>query len=118
MQAFPLWQVVRVALMGLKNLLADAALDVGPEAVEAGLPKVVQQRLLQVHAPSRSTPSVVAVCPTQVLALSWENGALMQDDSHYPLRYMNDRANLMPTTVTCLPRKATCGIIGCVGKGP
>ena len=44
-----LWQVVRVALMGLKNLLADPALDVGPEAVESGLPKVVQQRLLQVH---------------------------------------------------------------------
>ncbi|CAL5229877.1 g13289 [Coccomyxa viridis] len=40
-------KVVRVALMGLKNLLADPALDVGPEAVEAGLPKVVQQRLLQ-----------------------------------------------------------------------
>ncbi len=35
--------------MGLKNLLADPALDVGPEAVEAGLPKVVQQRLLQVR---------------------------------------------------------------------
>ena len=42
-------QVVRVALLGLKNLLGDASLDVGPEAVEAGLPKVVQQRLLQVR---------------------------------------------------------------------
>ncbi|CAK0784291.1 hypothetical protein CVIRNUC_007495 [Coccomyxa viridis] len=40
-------KVVRVALLGLKNLLSDASLDIGPEAVEAGLPKVVQQRLLQ-----------------------------------------------------------------------
>ena len=48
-------QVVRVALLGLKNLLSDASLDIGPEAVEAGLPKVVQQRLLQVRcAASRS----------------------------------------------------------------
>jgi len=38
-----------VALMGVKNLLADPALDVGPQAVEAGLPKVVQQRLMQVR---------------------------------------------------------------------
>lgn len=43
--------MVRVALMGLKNLLADPALDIGPEAVEAGLPKVVQQRMMQVIFP-------------------------------------------------------------------
>ena len=35
--------------MGVKNLLADPALDIGPQAVEAGLPKVVQQRLMQVR---------------------------------------------------------------------
>ena len=40
-----------MALMGLKNLLADPALDIGPEAVEAGLPKVVQQRMMQVIFP-------------------------------------------------------------------
>ena len=51
-------QVVRVALMGLKNLLADASLDVGPEAVEAGLPKVVQQRLLQVCPQSFHLPPI------------------------------------------------------------
>ena len=56
-------QVVRVALLGLKNLLGDASLDIGPEAVEAGLPKVVQQRLLQVRcAASCSAIKLVSYC--------------------------------------------------------
>eukprot|EP00884_Botryococcus_braunii_P018942 jgi/Botrbrau1/5731/Bobra.0134s0007.1 len=43
----PKEKVLRVALLTLKNLLGNPALDVGPNAVEAGLPKVVAQRLLQ-----------------------------------------------------------------------
>lgn len=45
-------QVVRVALLSLKNLLAAPGLEVGPDMVEAGLPKVVQQRMLQVSPSS------------------------------------------------------------------
>ena len=41
-------QVVRVAVLSLKNLLADEKLQLGPDMVEAGLPKVVQQRSNQV----------------------------------------------------------------------
>jgi hypothetical protein len=41
-------QVVRVALSSLKNLLSAPGLQVGQDMVEAGLPKVVHQRLLQV----------------------------------------------------------------------
>ncbi len=44
-------QVVRVALLALKNLLTVPGLELGPDMVEAGLPKVVQQRLLQVYHP-------------------------------------------------------------------
>ena len=40
--------MVRVALLALKNLLSTPGLDVGPDMVEAGLPKVVAQRQLQV----------------------------------------------------------------------
>ena len=40
-------QVVRVALLALRNLLAAPGLELGPEMVELGLPKVVQQRMLQ-----------------------------------------------------------------------
>ncbi len=40
--------MVRVALLALQNLLAAPGLDLAPEMVEAALPKVVQQRLLQV----------------------------------------------------------------------
>jgi len=43
-------QVVRVALLALRNLLAAPGLELGPELVELGLPKVVQQRLLQARA--------------------------------------------------------------------
>ena len=39
--------MVRVALLALRNLLAAPGLELGPELVELGLPKVVQQRLLQ-----------------------------------------------------------------------
>jgi len=42
--------VVRVALLALRNLLAAPGLELGPELVELGLPKVVQQRLLQARA--------------------------------------------------------------------
>ncbi len=42
-------QVVRVALLALQNLLAAPGLELAPEMVEAGLPKVVQQRLVQVR---------------------------------------------------------------------
>lgn len=51
-------QVVRVALLALQNLLAAPGLELGPEMVEAGLLKVVQQRLLQV------TCSPLSSCPT------------------------------------------------------
>ena len=46
--ALPLpMQVVRIAVLALRNLLAAPGLDYGPDMVEAGLPKVVQQRQLQ-----------------------------------------------------------------------
>ena len=41
-------QVMRVAMLALRNLLANQKLELGPEMVEAGLPKVVQQRITQV----------------------------------------------------------------------
>ena len=44
-------QVVRVALLALRNLLAAPGLELGPEMVELGLPKVVQQRMLQARRP-------------------------------------------------------------------
>ena len=37
-----------MAVLSLKNLLADEKLQLGPDMVEAGLPKVVQQRTNQV----------------------------------------------------------------------
>ncbi|KAK9845988.1 hypothetical protein WJX81_007801 [Elliptochloris bilobata] len=40
-------KVVRVALLALRNLLAAPGLELGPEMVDLGLPKVVQQRKLQ-----------------------------------------------------------------------
>ena len=43
-----LWQVVRVSLNALKNLLLASGLDVGPEMVDSGLQKVVTQRKQQV----------------------------------------------------------------------
>ena len=44
-------QVVRVAVLALRNLLAAPGLDLGPDMVEAGLPKVVTQRQLQARSP-------------------------------------------------------------------
>lgn len=41
-------QVMRVAMLALRNLLTNEKLQLGPEMVEAGLPKVVQQRITQV----------------------------------------------------------------------
>ncbi len=59
--------------MGLKNLLADPALDVGPEAVEAGLPKVVQQRLLQVRTlPAYQVRMVVTTVQALLLLRAME----------------------------------------------
>ncbi len=43
------WQVWRVAMLALRNLLTNDKLELGPEMVEAGLPKVVQQRKTQVQ---------------------------------------------------------------------
>jgi hypothetical protein len=43
-------QVVRVAVLALRNLLAAPGLEYGPDMVEAGLPKVVQQRQLQARS--------------------------------------------------------------------
>ena len=39
---------MRVAMLSLRNLLANNRLELGPDMVEAGLPKVVQQRITQV----------------------------------------------------------------------
>ena len=36
-------------MLALRNLLTNDKLELGPDMVEAGLPKVVQQRLTQVH---------------------------------------------------------------------
>ena len=44
-------QVVRIAVLALRNLLSAPGLDYGPDMVEAGLPKVVQQRQLQARHP-------------------------------------------------------------------
>ena len=41
-------QVLRVALLALKALLADSKLDLGPDMVEAGLPRYIAQRQQQV----------------------------------------------------------------------
>ena len=46
-------QVVRVALLALCNLLAAPGLELGPEMVDLGLPKVVQQRKLQARPHDR-----------------------------------------------------------------
>lgn len=40
-------KVMRVAMLALRNLLTNDKLQLGPEMVEAGLPKVVQQRITQ-----------------------------------------------------------------------
>ena len=60
-------QVVRVAVLSLKNLLADEKLQLGPDMVEAGLPKVVQQRSNQVglsYDPPLAKSGVQLSCPT------------------------------------------------------
>ena len=44
---------MRVAMLALRNLLANQKLELGPEMVEAGLPKVVQQRIVQVSPCSK-----------------------------------------------------------------
>ena len=41
-------QVLRVALLALKALLVDSKLELGPEMVEAGLPRYIAQRQQQV----------------------------------------------------------------------
>ena len=38
-----------MALMALKSLLADSKLELGPEMVEAGLPRYIAQRQQQVQ---------------------------------------------------------------------
>jgi hypothetical protein len=59
-------QVVRVALLALRNLLAAPGLELGPELVELGLPKVVQQRLLQARraplSPRQQGPAAPRAC--------------------------------------------------------
>ena len=45
---------MRVAMLSLRNLLANSKLELGPDMVEAGLPKVVQQRITQVSHLSTS----------------------------------------------------------------
>ena len=57
-------QVWRVAMLALRNLLTNAKLELGPDMVEAGLPKVVQQRLTQVHTLARHIHSL----PPHVIA--------------------------------------------------
>lgn len=42
-------KVVRVALLSLKNLLAEKELGLAADMVDAGLPKVVATRSLQVR---------------------------------------------------------------------
>ncbi len=48
-------QVMRVAMLALRNLLTNDKLQLGPDMVEAGLPKVVQQRISQVCCTSSCT---------------------------------------------------------------
>ncbi len=58
-------QVMRVAMLALRNLLTNDKLQLGPEMVEAGLPKVVQQRITQVcctSSCSRQSSSHAGVC--------------------------------------------------------
>lgn len=39
-------------MLALRNLLTNEKLQLGPDMVEAGLPKVVQQRITQVLRPT------------------------------------------------------------------
>ena len=48
--------MVRIAVLALRNLLSAPGLEYGPDMVEAGLPKVVQQRQLQARTPQLMQP--------------------------------------------------------------
>lgn len=43
-------------MLALRNLLTNVKLQLGPDMVEAGLPKVVQQRISQVCCTSAPGP--------------------------------------------------------------
>ena len=62
-------------MLALRNLLTNDKLELGPDMVEAGLPKVVQQRMTQVCKPlHQHSPHVMASQPCSALndkALSW-----------------------------------------------
>ena len=66
-------QVVRVALMTLKNLLTTPGVVAGPEMVEVGLQKVVAQRKLQVCRAALLLSSCCCNCNMHALsaAMSW-----------------------------------------------
>lgn len=49
-------KVVRVNLMCLRNMLADAELGLASDMVEAGLPKVVTVRSMQVRRGDEAEP--------------------------------------------------------------
>ena len=68
---------MRVAMLSLRNLLSNTKLELGPEMVESGLSKVVQQRLSQVRFclltaqnHSRHSPTQV-ICVFDTLGLAW-----------------------------------------------
>ncbi len=50
---------MRVAMLALRNLLTNDKLQLGPEMVEAGLPKVVQQRISQVCCSQQSACQIM-----------------------------------------------------------
>lgn len=67
---------MRVAMLSLRNLLSNTKLELGPEMVESGLSKVVQQRLSQVrlclltaHKLSRHSPTKV-ICVFNIFGLT------------------------------------------------
>lgn len=59
---------MRVAMLSLRNLLANNKLELGPDMVEAGLPKIVQQRIVQVKNLSTNilAPCALLLCMWQL----------------------------------------------------
>lgn len=70
-------------MLALRNLLTNDKLELGPDMVEAGLPKVVQQRMTQVCvfcAPCpRSLSHLIAIGLASMARLSLEPALLCDE---------------------------------------
>ena len=61
-------------MLALRNLLTNDKLELGPDMVEAGLPKVVQQRLTQVPLLCSLNTSTCTLCDSNWLVLNGNLG--------------------------------------------